>query len=270
MSGRGGGGTRSGYKIINERIPCGPNCERVWKPLTTYGASFEDDDDDERINSGVVSKTTPNNRGADSGIFSSGASPLKSVGDRKKCDCLEFENLAKRRRIYQLQRIWVYVLTFLCYLSFHAVRKPPSVVKNVWHRNCTQLTTTTKNNAAPNSSSSPSANSTDNAGDACGSWEPFDKESDYAALFGFLDNAYLFAYAVGMFVSGPVVERLNLRNCLGFGMIASGVLSLMLGLAFYWQIHSLAYFVVFMAISGLINASGWPPTAAILGSWFPR
>ena len=155
--------------------------------------------------------------------------------------------LLKRRRIFELQRIWIFVLTYLCYLCFHAVRKPPSVVKTVWHRNGTLP--------------SDIINAT--------SWAPFDQDN-YATLFGVMDNAYLFTYAIGMFISGPVVERLNLAHCLGVGMIFSGVFCFCLGLAYFANMHRLWWFVLFMALSGLLNASGWPAIAAILGTWFPK
>jgi OPA family glycerol-3-phosphate transporter-like MFS transporter 1/2 len=58
------------------------------------------------------------------------------------------------------------------------------------------------------------------------------------------DNAYLFAYAVGMFISGPLAERMNLKLCLGVGMICSGAACALLGLA---------YFLVSSMIRGALN-----------------
>ena len=46
------------------------------------------------------------------------------------------------------------------------------------------------------------------------SWAPFDGE-DHQLLLGGLDYAFLFAYAIGLFLSGHVAERLNLRYYLG-------------------------------------------------------
>ena len=51
------------------------------------------------------------------------------------------------------------------------------------------------------------------------------------------------SYAVFMFVSGMVAERVNLRNFLSFGMITSGIFTILFGLGRYWQIHSLAYYI---------------------------
>ena len=63
------------------------------------------------------------------------------------------------------------------------------------------------------------------------------------SLLGLLDTSYLMSYAVFMFVSGMVAERVNLRNFLSFGMIASGIFTILFGLGRYWQIHSLAYYI---------------------------
>ena len=46
------------------------------------------------------------------------------------------------------------------------------------------------------------------------SWAPFDGDN-YQLYLGGLDYAFLFAYAIGLFLSGHVAERLNLRYYLG-------------------------------------------------------
>ena len=63
------------------------------------------------------------------------------------------------------------------------------------------------------------------------------------SLLGLLDTSYLMSYAVFMFVSGMVAERVNLRNFLAFGMATSGIFTILFGLGRYWQIHSLAYYI---------------------------
>ena len=52
------------------------------------------------------------------------------------------------------------------------------------------------------------------------SWAPFDGD-DHKLLLGALDYAFLFAYAIGLFLSGHVAERLNLRYYLGEPRVAS-------------------------------------------------
>lgn len=44
--------------------------------------------------------------------------------------------------------------------------------------------------------------------------------------------------------SGLVAERVNLRYYLALGMISSGIAAVLMGMAKYWQIHLLFYFMI--------------------------
>ena len=68
------------------------------------------------------------------------------------------------------------------------------------------------------------------------------KEAD--SLLGLLDTSYLMSYAVFMFVSGMVAERVNLRYFLSIGMVTSGIFTILFGLGKHWQIHSLSYYII--------------------------
>ena len=136
--------------------------------------------------------------------------------------------LPDRWRSVSVYRALVLLLTYLSYCSFHLSRRPFSIVKNVLHHGC------------PNGT-----NQTD-----CG-WAPFDGH-DSETLFSVLDSSFLFTYAIGMFISGFVAERCNLRYFLAFGMLFSGLLTYATGLAYYYNIHSLWYFIIFQVLSGEI------------------
>ena len=47
---------------------------------------------------------------------------------------------------------------------------------------------------------------------------------------GFMDTSFLASYAIFMFVSGFVAERVNLRYFLAIGMILSGTFTVLFGL----------------------------------------
>ena len=50
-------------------------------------------------------------------------------------------------------------------------------------------------------------------------WAPFDDPDTQDTLIGLgLDSGFLFAYALGMFVSGHIAERVDLRYFLTIGM----------------------------------------------------
>ncbi|XP_064650598.1 glucose-6-phosphate exchanger SLC37A2-like [Lineus longissimus] len=148
----------------------------------------------------------------------------------------------------------ILVLTFFCYASYHLSRKPISVVKSVLHRNCSNLIRPPKY-----------ANDTDNW---C-SWEPFEHDN-YEQLLGSLDYVYLFSYAISMFISGHIAERMNLRTYLTLGMFGSGILTAAFGMGYYWQIHSLTYYLGVQVVGGFFQATGWPGVVACVGNWFGK
>ncbi|XP_027801202.2 glucose-6-phosphate exchanger SLC37A2 isoform X1 [Marmota flaviventris] len=101
------------------------------------------------------------------------------------------------------------------------------------------------------------------------SWSPFDKD-DYKELLGAVDNAFLVAYAIGMFISGIFGERLPLRYYLSAGMLLSGLFTSLFGLGYFWNIHVLWYFVLIQICNGLVQTTGWPSVVACVGNWFGK
>ncbi|KAF1557855.1 Glucose-6-phosphate exchanger SLC37A2, partial [Eudyptes schlegeli] len=146
------------------------------------------------------------------------------------------------------------VLTFLCYTSYHLSRKPISIVKSQLHPNCSAL--------------GPNPHNDSNSSTWC-SWAPFDGDN-YKELFGALDNAFLVAYAIGMFISGIFGERLPLRYYLSGGMVLSGLFTALFGLGYFWDIHVLWYFIVVQVCNGLVQTTGWPSVVACIGNWFGK
>ncbi|KAG8434670.1 hypothetical protein GDO86_012871 [Hymenochirus boettgeri] len=152
-------------------------------------------------------------------------------------------------------RGFIILMTFLFYTSYHLSRKPISIVKGQLHRNCSAL---------PNPPQNISANDT-----TWCSWAPFENEN-YKELLGTLDTAFLVSYAVGMFFSGIVGERLPLRYYLSGGMIICGIFTSFMGLGYYWNIHALWYFILFQILNGLAQTTGWPSVVTCMGNWFGK
>ncbi|NWI88550.1 G6PT3 protein, partial [Pitta sordida] len=146
------------------------------------------------------------------------------------------------------------VLTFLCYTSYHLSRKPISIVKSELHPNCSALGPNPRNDS--------------NSSTWC-SWEPFDGDN-YKELFGALDNAFLVAYAIGMFISGIFGERLPLRYYLSGGMVLSGLFTALFGCGYFWDIHVLWYYIIVQVCNGLVQTTGWPAVVACVGNWFGK
>ncbi|XP_048839079.1 glucose-6-phosphate exchanger SLC37A2 isoform X1 [Brienomyrus brachyistius] len=146
-------------------------------------------------------------------------------------------------------------LTFVFYTSYHLSRKPISIVKSELHRNCSLII-------------QPQHLNTTNNETWC-DWAPFDQDN-YQTLFGALDNSFLVAYAIGMFFSGIFGERLPLRYYLSTGMLLSGLFTSLFGLGFYWNIHSIWYYVFVQVMNGVVQTTGWPAVVACVGNWFGK
>ncbi|KAK9100467.1 hypothetical protein Scep_023897 [Stephania cephalantha] len=150
-------------------------------------------------------------------------------------------------------QILVLFITFLSYASFHASRKPPSIVKSVLspklESNLTKL----------------GLNSTQfDTG-----WSPFDGLRGTHRL-GELDLAFLSAYSIGMYFAGHVGDRIDLRLFLGFGMLGSGVCTVVFGLGYWFRVHKLGFFLAVQIVSGLVQSIGWPCVVAVVGNWFGK
>uniref|UniRef100_A0A7N6FHG3 Glucose-6-phosphate exchanger SLC37A2 n=1 Tax=Anabas testudineus TaxID=64144 RepID=A0A7N6FHG3_ANATE len=152
-------------------------------------------------------------------------------------------------------RYFTLFLTFLFYTAYHLSRKPISIVKSQLHRNCSTVIRPADLNITNN--------------DTWCDWKPFDQDN-YQTLFGVLDNCFLVAYAIGMFISGIFGERLPLRYYLSVGMLMSGLFTALFGLGFYWNIHSLGYYAFIQVMNGLMQTTGWPAVVACVGNWFGK
>jgi len=164
-----------------------------------------------------------------------------------------FESCSKNETPERKEKKYKYgmlILTFFSYMSYHLSRKPLSIVKGELHHNCT------KSPSHPNSTT------------WC-DFAPFDQQ-DYKSLFGELDYAFLFSYAIGMFISGMVAERVPLRYFLSSGMILSGIFTAMFGLGFFANIHVFYYYIIAQVLNGFAQTTGWPGVVTCVGNWFGK
>lgn len=204
-------------------------------------------------------------------------------------------------------RVIVLVLTFICYAAYHASRKPPSIVKSILHGDGDAAATamgghrralleasiqnrgfgivespvrlrllqqvegkstvtplTTEGVDFPDGESHFSKNrSIPTKG-----WAPFNNPKVGKSLLGDLDLSFLGAYALGMFVSGHLGDRVDLRRFLTGGMLGSGVFVALFGAAYFWNIHTMGYFVIVSVCGGLLQATGWPAVVSVMANWF--
>lgn len=199
----------------------------------------------------------------------------------------------------QANRMIVLLLTFLCYTAYHASRKPPSIVKAVLHGDSGAAAGPNWQADAGNASladrwhefhwaashsgsatySNVSFGGNGTAGNATlgggevdrrAGWAPFNNPRTGKSLLGDLDLAFLGAYALGMFVSGHLGDRVDLRYFLTGGMLASGACVCLFGMAALWGIHALPYFIAVQVTGGLFQATGWPSVVSVMANWFGK
>ena len=136
-------------------------------------------------------------------------------------------------------------VTFAAYAMYHASRKPPSIVKSVLHPDEESVKMGARG------------------------WAPFDGE-DGTTVIGTCDFAFLASYSVGMFFSGHIGDRMDLRKFLTFGMLMSGFWVSMFGMGYYWNVHSVWYYVAVQMVAGVMQSTGWPSVVSVMGNWFGK
>uniref|UniRef100_A0A7N8YHF2 Solute carrier family 37 member 1 n=1 Tax=Mastacembelus armatus TaxID=205130 RepID=A0A7N8YHF2_9TELE len=147
------------------------------------------------------------------------------------------------------------ILTFLLYTSFHLSRKPISIVKVTYpdlHCCCYGMFLLVNEEPCKNIF-----------------FDVSDK-SNYKQLLGAMDYSFLCAYAVGMYLSGIIGERLPIRLYLTVGMLTSGLFTCLFGLGYVYNIHSLGFYVFVQVANGLVQTTGWPSVVTCIGNWFGK
>ncbi|NXL83829.1 G6PT2 protein, partial [Alectura lathami] len=167
----------------------------------------------------------------------------------------------------QWYRAFIFILTFLLYASFHLSRKPISIVKGELHKHCAASHEVELSSYREYAAQIQPLRKPSNASQ-CG-WEPFDK-NNYKQLLGALDYSFLCAYAVGMYLSGIIGERLPIRYYLSAGMLASGLFTAMFGLGYFCNIHNLWFYIMAQIANGLVQTTGWPSVVTCIGNWFGK
>ncbi|CAN7943123.1 unnamed protein product [Ixodes hexagonus] len=154
-------------------------------------------------------------------------------------------------------RAFVLVSTFLAYTCYHMTRRPLSIVKSVLNEDCRFV--------APN----PSIIVTPNTSRTWCDWAPFVGD-EAPHLYSYLDSIYLFTYAICMFVSGFVAERMHLRYFLSLGLLMSALTTHLFGLGYSLKIHNFGYYFVVQLFGGAFQSTGWPSVVTCVGNWFGK
>ncbi|XP_022969907.1 putative glycerol-3-phosphate transporter 1 [Cucurbita maxima] len=194
------------------------------------------------------------------------------VNNRKPYGIRFLEWIRKKPLSYKAHQATVLLVTFLAYANYHASRKTTSIIKsaldplspdggskfNQWNtsRSSTRRLSTRVERTNLWSLSS-------------GGWDPFDAVEG-TSLLGELDLAFLGVYAGGMYFSGQLGDRTDLRIFLTVGMLGTGLFTSLFGVGYWANIHVFCYYLIVQMLAGLFQSTGWPSVVAVIGNWFGK
>ncbi|KAF4322493.1 hypothetical protein BBO99_00002653 [Phytophthora kernoviae] len=149
------------------------------------------------------------------------------------------EGSSRSCREFAANKRGVFFLTFFSYVLFHASRKSFSAIKGEM---------------------------------ADEQWihsEVYTRDQQ-AEMYGLLDTLFMGFYALGLYISGILGDKHDLRRMIAGGMWATAAIVLLFGLGAFADIHALSFYAVLWGLNGLIQSSGWPANVAVMGKWFDQ
>ena len=188
-----------------------------------------------------------------------------------------------RRTLYgsnTLARVVAFVMTFFSYVSYHATRKSFSNVKpNLAAPYCDGTVLARRDPgtllcALHDGSGTLCAlqrNASATGGgvpEMCHTWfGPLDASTDDLAM---LDTGFLFAYALGLYISGWLLDRVNVRRAIAFSMVVAGACSFSFALLGVCSVRAIWPYAIVWTLNGFAQSAGWPGNVAIMAQWFPK
>lgn len=175
-------------------------------------------------------------------------------------------SLVPSTRKYSFQHFTVFTLTFFCYAFFHASRKvypnTKSIIQEEW---------TPAHRIIGNKSHESWKRLSVKSVAQWDSRHMCEGKDDTEDFLGYLDTAFLFSYAFGLFFSGLIGDRFNPRYVLSTGMILTAAIVFTWGsLLQYFHYYNKYVYLVLWCLNGLIQSSGWPTVVAVMGNWFGK
>uniref|UniRef100_A0A3B4XB26 Sugar phosphate exchanger 3 n=1 Tax=Seriola lalandi dorsalis TaxID=1841481 RepID=A0A3B4XB26_SERLL len=159
---------------------------------------------------------------------------------------------------YTHHHLVTFLLTFFSYVLLHASRKTFS---NVKVSISAQWTPSIQNDSA--ATFSPGETWEDN--------RLFTDEKQATLFLGALDSIFLFSYAVGLYLSGVIGDRVNLRYVLCFGLCGSAAVEFLFGTLTEWlHIYNIYLYCGLWVLNGLLQSAVWPCVVAVMGNWFGK
>ncbi|KAJ6932991.1 hypothetical protein NC651_008422 [Populus alba x Populus x berolinensis] len=165
-------------------------------------------------------------------------------------------------------RYMVLLITFIAYTSYHASRKPSSIVKSVLDPEPDKTLNVYPWPIGSVFLKDEILGKNKYKSEYTG-WVPFNGKGGTKKL-GLIDVAFLACYSLGMYGAGHLGDTLDLRLFLTSGMIGSGIFVGLFGMGYSWNIHVFGFYLVVQMVAGLFQATGWPSVVAVIGNWFGK
>jgi OPA family glycerol-3-phosphate transporter-like MFS transporter 3 len=87
-------------------------------------------------------------------------------------------------------------------------------------------------------------------------------------MLGLLDTLFLLFYSAGLYGSGLLADRHDLRIVSALGLALSALLTCLFGLSGLCNVRSLWLYASLWSLNGLAQSTGWPANVAVMGNWF--
>jgi len=161
------------------------------------------------------------------------------------------------RRRWTIYHLTTFVLTFVSYSMLHAARKIFSNVKSTIAEEWSLPANYSINPTKPD--------------DLWNQTRLYKSPDDATIFLGVLDAVFMFSYSAGLFISGIIGDRFDLRIVLSVGMIVTAIVNFLFAVVSEWlHIYSIPWYVCFWILNGLAQSTGWPCVVAIMGNWFGK
>jgi len=139
---------------------------------------------------------------------------------------------AEKPNMRKLQ-IRMFFITYTGYAMFHIARKSFSSIKNEMGREEWMLSN-------------------------------YYSQDNQSQMYGFMDMIFMACYAMGLYISGIIGDRYDLRKFISIGMGTTALVLIIFGLAGFLRVHSFTFFACLWAVNGLVQSCGWPSNVAVM------
>eukprot|EP00911_Craspedida_sp_UC1_P000719 UC1_evm1s549 len=102
----------------------------------------------------------------------------------------------------------------------------------------------------------------------CISWSVSACAAEAERFQGLLDTLFMFAYAIGLYVSGRLGDSFDLRGVLASGMFLAASTVGIFGTTVYFRLFNPYFYGALWVLNGLFQSVGWPSAVAVMGNWF--